>query len=481
MDQKIFQEAFSLYNSTLTRAHILRAGIKLRDEIVPEILDNAVKKCMERYPYFCVELKKKDGKWILAENRKPVVVNNSENIVTLGSEEANGHMIAFSYNGNWINIGMSHAVTDGTGIYEVFRTLLYYYCSERYDKHLSTEGIRLAGDTISDEEWEQPLPKLKDIKPKNPEKVAPALCLVDESQLSISRHHRSWDITIDEEEFMKFVSENGGTPSTMTAVLLSRAIDSQHPQSRTIDSVHSLSRAIDSVHSLSRAIDSQHSLSRAIDSQHPQSRTIDSEHSLSRAIDSQHSLSRKPIKIFLAMNLRRALNVPLAHQTLVGGVILEYKPELRDRSIKEQVAEYRSLVSVQTKRENVIAIAAEQKAMLEAILAQPTDEARKTFAGKMAEMSDSSITAGVSYVGKANLGEAEKYVIDFRTYTNSIGKTPIVEISAVNGRFMINFIQPFEDDRYIKAFLGELESNHISYSLLDEVEVKLPGLSLPWN
>ena len=46
MDQKIFQEAFSLYNSTLTRAHILRAGIKLRDEIVPEILDNAVKKCM---------------------------------------------------------------------------------------------------------------------------------------------------------------------------------------------------------------------------------------------------------------------------------------------------------------------------------------------------------------------------------------------------------------------------------------------------
>ena len=441
MDQKIFQEAFSLYNSTLTRAHILRAGIKLRDEIVPEILDNAVKKCMERYPYFCVELKKKDGKWILAENRKPVVVNNSENIVTLGSEEANGHMIAFSYNGNWINIGMSHAVTDGTGIYEVFRTLLYYYCSERYDKHLSTEGIRLAGDTISDEEWEQPLPKLKDIKPKNPEKVAPALCLVDESQLSISRHHRSWDITIDEEEFMKFVSENGGTPSTMTAVLLSRAIDSQHPQSRTIDS----------------------------------------EHSLSRAIDSQHSLSRKPIKIFLAMNLRRALNVPLAHQTLVGGVILEYKPELRDRSIKEQVAEYRSLVSVQTKRENVIAIAAEQKAMLEAILAQPTDEARKTFAGKMAEMSDSSITAGVSYVGKANLGEAEKYVIDFRTYTNSIGKTPIVEISAVNGRFMINFIQPFEDDRYIKAFLGELESNHISYSLLDEVEVKLPGLSLPWN
>ena len=441
MDQKIFQEAFSLYNSTLTRAHILRAGIKLRDEIVPEILDNAVKKCMERYPYFCVELKKKDGKWILAENRKPVVVNNSENIVTLGSEEANGHMIAFSYNGNWINIGMSHAVTDGTGIYEVFRTLLYYYCSERYDKHLSTEGIRLAGDTISDEEWEQPLPKLKDIKPKNPEKVATALCLVDESQLSISRHHRSWDITIDEEEFMKFVSENGGTPSTMTAVLLSRAIDSQHPQSRTIDS----------------------------------------EHSLSRAIDSQHSLSRKPIKIFLAMNLRRALNVPLAHQTLVGGVILEYKPELRDRSIKEQVAEYRSLVSVQTKRENVIAIAAEQKAMLEAILAQPTDEARKTFAGKMAEMSDSSITAGVSYVGKANLGEAEKYVIDFRTYTNSIGKTPIVEISAVNGRFMINFIQPFEDDRYIKAFLGELESNHISYSLLDEVEVKLPGLSLPWN
>jgi len=33
----------------------------------------------------------------------------------------------------------------GTGAYEIIRTLLYYYCSERYGLKLKEEGIRLVG------------------------------------------------------------------------------------------------------------------------------------------------------------------------------------------------------------------------------------------------------------------------------------------------------------------------------------------------
>lgn len=42
-------------------------------------------------------------------------------------------------------------MTDGTGAYEVLRTLLYYYCSERYQVKLNDEGIRLVGDVITEE------------------------------------------------------------------------------------------------------------------------------------------------------------------------------------------------------------------------------------------------------------------------------------------------------------------------------------------
>ena len=49
----------------------------MRDLIDPEALRNAVDTTMKRYPYFCVELHKKDGQYIFAENHRPLVITNS--------------------------------------------------------------------------------------------------------------------------------------------------------------------------------------------------------------------------------------------------------------------------------------------------------------------------------------------------------------------------------------------------------------------
>jgi hypothetical protein len=83
-------------------------------------------------------------------------------------------------------------------------------------------------------------------------------------------------------------------------------------------------------------------------------------------------------------------------------------------------------------------------------------------------------------VGKGNFGDAERYVRDFRLHTNSICRTPLIEISAVNGRFILSFIQPFRDDRYLRSFLAELDDNYVYYDLMDEGEMILPGIELPF-
>ena len=168
MDQKIFREAMGLYNSTERLPNVIRVGIRLRKAIDPDILRYAVDRCAERYPYFCVQLEKKDGDWVLAPNERPVVLSDSREGTRLGSEEANGHLMAFSYNGGWINFDISHAVTDGTGAYEVVRTLLYYYCGRRYETDLSPEGIRLCGDDIDRAEWEDPVLSLTDVEARQP-------------------------------------------------------------------------------------------------------------------------------------------------------------------------------------------------------------------------------------------------------------------------------------------------------------------------
>jgi len=420
MNYKISQEALGLYNSTKTHPNVIRIGIRLKREVDPEALRYAVDRCAERYPYFCVELKQNDGEWVLASNDRPVMISASRDGTALGSDEANRHLMAFSYNDAWINFDISHALTDGAGAYEVVRTLLYYYCSLRYDVSLSPEGIRLSGDTISPDEWEDPLLRLTDVKPRVPAEIGPALCLSEESGIELSEHHMSWDIAIDEKEFMRFNSENDGSPGTMTALFLSRAIEKIHPA------------------------------------------------------------CTKDIRILLAVNMRPFLRAPMARQSLVGGVVLDYKPVMRSWPLEKQATAYRGMVFTQTMEERVLAEAAGQKALAENILALGTDRERREFAISASAATDSILTAGVSYVGKACFGDAERFIRDFRLHTNSIGKTPLIEISAVNGRFILSFIQPFEDDRYLSSFLEELDDNYVSYNLLDSGRVILPEVELPF-
>lgn len=91
------------------------------------------------------------------------------------------------------------------------------------------------------------------------------------------------------------------------------------------------------------------------------------------------------------------------------------------------------------------------------------------------------VTATVSYVGKANYREAEQYIRDFHGWTSSSGDGLLIEISAVNGRFTLDFIQTFASPVFVNAFLKELDENGIVYDLQDVNELELPNIVLPWT
>lgn len=97
-------------------------------------------------------------------------------------------------------------------------------------------------------------------------------------------------------------------------------------------------------------------------------------------------------------------------------------------------------------------------------------------------MTSRIITASVSYVGKANYGDAEKYIRDFHLWTAPPAYNAIlIEISAVNGRFILDIIQPFSSPIFVNAFLRKLEDNNINYDLQDVSDLYLPNIRLPWT
>lgn len=422
MEQKLFTELRPLYVTSKERPNEIRIRIRMRDLIDPDVFRHAVDATMERYPYFCVELQKKDGQYIFVENNRPVIITNSLHGVDLNSEASNYHMIAFCWQDNWIILDVFHGMTDGTGAYEVVRTLLYYYCSERYDVKLREESIRLVGDDIPAEEWLDPVANRTDLPlPRRNEQMSDALNLIASAGLEEDHQHTVYSVAISESEFMRFNLDNDGSPGTMVALLLSRAIAKLYPDTNDI------------------------------------------------------------IRIALCVNQRKALHAPLAHQSLVGGVMLEYKDQMRDWPLDMQATAYRGMVFVQAQEENVLMGAASIKGINGLLLSKESDQERLGVAGYINALTARVVTATVSYVGKANYKEAEQYIRDFRLWTSSAANGLLIEISAVNGRFTLDFLQTFSNPIFVNAFLKELEKNDIVYDLQDVNEVELPNIKLPWT
>ena len=421
MEQRLFTGIRPLYSSSKMNPNEIRIRIRMRDLIEPVVLRHAVDTTMQRYPYFCVELQKKDGQYVFVDNNRPVVISNSFHGVELNAEASNYHMVAFAYQDNWIIFDVFHGLTDGTGAYEVIRTLLYYYCSERYGVKLKEEGIRLAGDEISDEEWTDPVETATDLPTPVRSEIPKALSIIENAQLQDDTVKTVYSIAIDESEFMNFSMDNDGSPGTITALFLSRAVAKLFPN------------------------------------------------------------ADDPIRVTLCVNQRKALHKPKAHHSLVGGAMLEYKEKMRKWPLDRQATAYRGMVFAQTMDETVLAGVNSLKGLTQMLLSKETDQERLGISAFIAKTTDEILTATVSYVGKANYKEAEKYIRDFRTWTSATGHYPCIEIAAVNGRFTLDFIQPFSSPLIVNAFLKELDGSGITYDLQDVAVLDMPNIRLPWS
>lgn len=410
-----------MYSSAREHPTVIRIRIRMRDLVDPDCMRDAVDMTMKRYPYFCVELKVGENNlWEYADNDRPVVITHSLSGVELNSEASNYHLISFSYQDNWIIMDVSHALTDGTGAYEVVRTFLYYYCSQRYHAAISPDGVRLAGDVIAQEEWDDPMEKATDLptppRPDLPDAINPVINAHSEGDTE----RTVYSVAIDEKEFMRFNIQNDGSPATMIALLFSRAIARLYPDRKDV------------------------------------------------------------IRVVLALNQRGGLGTPLAHQSLVGGVFLEYKDAIKDWTIERQATAYRGMVFVQTMKKNVLAGVASMKGANQMLMSKTSDQERLAIVNAMSEVTDRLITATVSYVGKAGFKESEDYIRDFRLWTSAAGNTLLIEVSAVGGRFTIDFLQSFSSPLYVNAFLEELEDNGVKYDLQDVMKTELPNIRYPW-
>ena len=427
MRYPLYSELRTAYESTSENPRTFRVTIKLKDMVDEAVLYDAVQKTMERYPYYRVRLGIDENELFFLDNPAPTPVLHTDGPIMLGGYETQGHLLAFCWWKNKVHIDVWHALTDGGGIYHVVQTLLYYYCSEYYGRELSSEGIWLAGDEVSPDEWTDPgrTPLLVNSFNLLEKWQGHAFQIGDGGIARISKRCIVYNIRIPEEEFMRFNISKEGSPGTVVALFLARAISALHPD------------------------------------------TAD------------------PVSIALCVNQRRALGAPLAHQSLVGDARLVYHDRMKKMDFETQTTCFRGMVALQSDADMVRAEVQEYQQLMSVLAGLPTHDARHAYCKKLSDEKSRMFTATVSYVGKVPLGDAEFYVQEFHVLPSTAlpsCETPLtLELSAMNGSFYVNFMQFFEEEDYLRAFIGQLRENDINYDVLYQEQTKYPGFLCPWS
>ena len=411
--KKIDNERFYTYWADSQHSWTVRMIITLCDDIDREQLQEAVRATQQRYPYFCVQLKKETDAegheyYAMDENPLPWVVMSTRQPARLLSDDSNHHLLAFACWDDCVAIDFFHALTDGTGAYNVLRTLLYEYCRRRYDSRLSREGIRVAGDIMSPEEWTDPgsMPRPQNLNPLPVPPMPRPINLNKEAVAPLSDTTETVCIEVDEQQMMKYVSSEDTSPATLVSLLIARAIARLHGD--TTDAV--------------------------------------------------------PMTT-LAINQRPALDVPLSSHTLAASLRLPLNSEMKDMPLDMQQTIFRGMVVLQSNADNVASTFWQMRDGMDQLDRIPTLAGRhQAMVGADGRASGAG-TFVVSYVGKGSFGAAEHYITHFCTEVWPFYPLTI-EMSAAGGKFCISWMQRFSTDVYLEALFDEMHQLGITPSIV---------------
>lgn len=402
----------------------VRITLQLRDVVDEGMLREALEATRQRYPYLCVRLgvlRDADGSehYAYEDNAQPWVLSAGRQPVHLMGDEANGHLLAFAWWDDCVALDFSHVLIDGDAAYRLLRTLLYEYCRRRYDGNLSREGVWVTGDSISTDEYTDPatLPRPATI---NPLPLPERPCVVNlstEAVCPIAERKETVVIRLSEYRVMHCVRTLDATPATLLALLLTRAIARLHPNCA------------------------------------PSAPTV-----------------------CVAANLRRALGAPLVHHSMVGGLFLPLSAELAGKDITEQAQAFRTMVTEQTNDNQLQAYFWQTQERMERMEQLPTLQARNEAFAPVNTLMPQMASCMLSYVGKANLGAAERYVREMVAEADSAYML-VLEMSAVAGRFTISFCHRFATDAYLNAFLDELRALGLTPEVADRHRLQLASVA----
>lgn len=374
--------------------------VRMKDKVRGDYLNRALQNTVSRFPYMTVKLVEKDGCYYFAENHVSMNAVKTDNLRPLGSMISGYHLLDVTFFDNKIKVAFHHGLCDGKGIKPFVETLLYYYCTLKYHKNFDVEGIRLEGEPLLPGETDEPFgEEFYEVKPENIPEISNDGYALPECAEDMESNYRT-EISINQEEYVRYAKANNATPAILTAILASKGIKKLHQD------------------------------------------------------------ADKPIICSMATDYRFAIESGNTHKDCTGTCYLPYTKEYEEMPINELATQYRELLSIQKNPDAVKNALNMQIGLFNKLDRIKTLEEKKEA---LAFFNDMCVnTYVISYLGILNIGEYQQYVEAANLYgSDTRGIT--FSMIACGDTITVNIWQSFAEDKYAKAFMAELDNIGISY------------------
>lgn len=406
------EEFYSTFKLTFT----------MKEEVDHEVLSRSVARAMERYPYFSVSPVKKGEDILLEQNSRPVPVFPDGRSVMLGTEESQGHLVAFGCEGRQIFLNASHYIADGMGIDSVWKTVLYLYISELYGSEgLEIEKIQMPEDPVAEEEYAYPFPE----EPVEIDDLyllgsAPDRAYGLDEEAFEGNSLYAYHLHIPQKVMMGKANPSDGSPVSYLSVMLYRAL-----------------------------------------------------------CQLDHEME-EPVVAHVQHQYRGTLKTPVNRHSLVNYIPVVLPARMKEWPVMDQNTAVRGQVLLASER------ARDLQAINRLVEAFPKGDdvslAEKEQA--MRQFIDDSIcgkTFGISYVGKIDWCGLDQYVEDIHAYIGEkhTKNMLLIEVMTIGEDFTINFMQSGRGDRYVNAFMEQLRGQEIPVEIIGEEWYTLCDAKIP--
>jgi hypothetical protein len=400
-----FSGVTSLYRSSPHRAYVVE--VELKNRIRGDMLQEAVDQTLQRMPYFADALTEKDGDFYYAVNPLPMEVAETKQLRRVGGPETNWHCVDVTWWENTVSFSMFHALCDGLGLNLFIESVIYHYFCIRDDKKYDAKGIRTVGSPILPGEETDPFAQTYPVAEDfNMASFADKYYHLPEADEKPTDRMLAMPVRIREDDFMRFVKENKGTPTAMLHILMSHAVQTVHPENEQM------------------------------------------------------------IGALIPASSRKLLGAENTFKNCVGALRLPYRQEEMDKlSLLEQTQRTREMLR-ESKNPDMARFLANQLGGA----VRKVGAVMHTYAERQAVLDFSSKsnsdTYMIDYVGSLNAGEYASEIIKTRYLATNLTRnfnSMTIYLSATAGFFHLEVVRGFESSVYCDAFLEQLVKHGIAF------------------